>query len=218
MSYTPINWQNGDTITAEKMNKMDNGWGVSSSELFSETVLTTAGGQGNSAELTYASTINADTIIVTFDSTDYECNKITFGESYFYGGFSTSPPGPDFTDYPFFVMSGEGNYLYTETAGTHTIAVNASAIECGANFVSAVNSVLEQMGVAPLELIEGVTLYDDADAAFDSGRLIFFNYNSQRFYVSTVGFGANGVKFVPDSNEITAGFSYDDLTFYLTYL
>lgn len=26
MSYTPINWQTGDTITAEKLNKMDNGW------------------------------------------------------------------------------------------------------------------------------------------------------------------------------------------------
>lgn len=38
MIYTPINWQNGDTITAEKMNKMDNGWGIGEVELFSETV------------------------------------------------------------------------------------------------------------------------------------------------------------------------------------
>ena len=42
MSYTPINWQTGDIITAEKMNKMDNGWSVESSsqQLFSETVTT----------------------------------------------------------------------------------------------------------------------------------------------------------------------------------
>ena len=75
MAYTPINWQTGDTITAAKLNRCDNGWGYESTEILSETVTTAdtySGGYGV-GELAYSQFINSPTIVVTFDGTDYTC-------------------------------------------------------------------------------------------------------------------------------------------------
>lgn len=171
MTYTPINWQTGDTITAEKLNKMDNGWGVSSTQLFSETVTTTAGSMGNEAQLNYSSAINVDTLFVTFDGTEYECARIERSSAYFYGGFSGS--APDFSEYPFFIYSdGNGNTIYTENIGTYAIAASTASIEISSSFDSAV--VL----AGGFEVVSGTTTFQEACDAFKSGKRVYVVDNS----------------------------------------
>lgn len=147
MSYTPTTWANGDTITAAKLNNMEsgiedaqNGWSYESTQLFSETVTTASQDGMVVGTLTYGSQIDASTLIVTFDGTDYTCNATNMGGHYVYGGIGST--GPDFTDYPFALSSsvnlGGVNMIYTETAGTHTIAVTASTLQTSADFAAAV--------------------------------------------------------------------------------
>lgn len=140
MTYTPINWQNGDTITAEKLNKMDNGWSVENTQLFSETVTAAAGEYGNYGTLAYAAQMNAPSVIVTFDGTDYTCNAVELGGVTYYGGIGRS--GPDFSEYPFAIESavstGGPNGVYTQTAGQHTIAVVVSTVQTSDGFAAAV--------------------------------------------------------------------------------
>lgn len=149
MAYTPINWQNGDTITAEKMNKMDNGWSVESafSQFFSETV-TTAEMQGlYAATLAYATQITADTLTVIVNGTEYTCSKFrdedNFGPCNYYGGFGSN--GPDFTTYPFFIRTGDdGTNMFVTTAeGTYTVVAGAvsETIEVSDNFAEVVSTV-----------------------------------------------------------------------------
>ena len=93
--------------------------------LFSETVTTTDNHGDNIAELSYSQLIDADTITVTFDRTEYTCPciNVDVDGAYAYGGFND---GADFTEYPFFIWSdSQVNQLVTQTAGEHTITVKA---------------------------------------------------------------------------------------------
>lgn len=128
MAYTPINWQTGDTITAEKMNKMDNGWSVTTSTqtLFDDSVTTVSSGNVNQMDLGMSANPPAS-LIVTFNGTEYTCpaiDKTAQYGSFFYGGFSDN--GPDFTEFPFALNVGSIVWrLYTETAGTYTLKLEA---------------------------------------------------------------------------------------------
>jgi len=210
MSYTPINWQTGDTITADKLNRCDNGWGTESTQLFSETVTTTDTGHGFSAgSITYSTTIDAALITVTFDGTDYECPRIDIDGSYFYGGFST---GPDFTNFPFFITSGsEGNKLITQTAGAHTVAVVGEFVMCGPTFIDAVSSVIKQLQIAPLWLEQGVTTKDEFDDALNNYRIICFDAGTGIHYVS--GMTGSDIVYVPEDANIRAYFDVLNNTF-----
>lgn len=134
MAYTPINWQTGDTITAEKMNKMDNGWGVENTQLFSETATTEASEYGNEAVLTYSQLINAETITVTLDGNTYTCQRIQMSEGYGYGGVNSSWEY-DFSQYPFAIVSDNGENIFaTQTAGTHTVSAIVETVEVSDEF------------------------------------------------------------------------------------
>lgn len=125
----------------------DVGWTVSESAptvLCSESV-TTAGDYGFiSGPMTYSTFIDADTIVVTFNGTEYECSKTIINGANAYGGVGAN--GPDFSEYPFAIQSEDGydNTLFTETAGTYTISISAptETVETTENFRNAVNSVL----------------------------------------------------------------------------
>lgn len=222
MAYTPINWATGDTITADKLNKMDNEWAVESTQLFSETVTTTANDEGfNVGTLAYASTIDADTIAVTFDGTDYECNRIDAFGSYFYGGFNN---GPDFTEYPFFIyVEPEGNMLYTQTAGTYTVAAAASSLQTSAGFSAAVMAASPiDASTLPLRCVEGVTTHVEATSAMEDGRLVYFTANDKTYSATPKCFMVNTVDstctIVPTSTKIAAKFGRDDGLFYIERL
>jgi len=159
MAYTPINWQTGDTITAAELNKMDNGWGIQSVQLFSETVTTASSGQFVSGRLTYSTLIDADTLEVAFNGTTYVCQRNILPDGYVYGGVSET--GLDFTNYPFALLSNNlGNILFTETAGTYTISASASVLQTSDNFQLAVSNCVdipEVPTVLSVDLIDGFT-------------------------------------------------------------
>lgn len=199
MAYTPINWQTGGTITADKLNRCDNGWGVENTQLFSETVTTEDDGDGNYAALAYDGNIDADTITVTFDGTEYVCPRIDAFGQYFYGGFNQ---GPDFTTYPFFIASGGGNDVYTETAGEHTIAAAVSVIESGTDFSAAVNSVAD---IPVFPLVIGTTTWQEAYDAMAAGRMAYtYDPLSNRLYLAVF----------TTSNTATSSYTITCMTIY----
>ena len=156
MAYTPINWQTGDTITAEKMNKMDNGWAIeSSSQTYANESVTTSDSEyGNEGMLSYGSLITADTLKVTIDGIEYECQVTEVEGAYLYGGV-TSSFEYDFTNYPFaiestppppFMPGGNArNVFATQTAGTYQVKVEAvsTSLEVSDSFSDACNACVD---------------------------------------------------------------------------
>lgn len=145
--YTPTTWQCGDVITAEKMNKIEQGianaggGGGSWTVLTEESVTTAQVPDGINGMLTYAEQISQDSIKVTFNGTEYECEKRIvskpMGDQCVYGA-----DGTDWSQYPFMIMSGPTlmgitNFLYTETAGTYTIKIEASQSGGSSDFSTA---------------------------------------------------------------------------------
>lgn len=176
MAYTPINWQTGDTITAEKLNKMDNGWSVENTQLFSETVTTVAGDLGNSAKFAYSDWIRDDTIIINFDGTDYTCEKIKINSNIFgYGG--TSSEAPDFTEYPFAFLSvrNSGNKLYTQTAGEHTVSASVKSLQTSDDFEAVVESIAPMQKLYTVTI--GTTTLREVFNAIASGQIPIVTYN-----------------------------------------
>jgi len=167
MAYTPVNWQTGDTITAERLNRMDRGWGYESTELFSETVTTKSGFDGASGVFEYSTPITADTIIVTFDGTAYTCNVAVDGSDRVYGDF-------DFVTAPFAISSNaqDGNFLYTPEAGTYTVEISTLSIEVSSQFVGAVNSAIPEL-IPPFRLVKGETTISEFKEARENGRLCY---------------------------------------------
>lgn len=210
MAYTPINWQTGDTITADKLNKMDNGWGYESTQLFSETVTTADDGNGNNvADLTYSQLINSPTIKVTFDGTEYTCPLISNGRGdHFYGGFDLNGD-PDFTTHPFFIYSGDVNQLITQTAGEHTISVVAQVVQASADFSTAVNSCIPATPSVPvIKCIENETSISDA-----VGKLAFFTRGSYTYIIVAA---STNCTVIPEPSGFTAHFGRDSGLFYIT--
>lgn len=163
MTYTPINWQTGDTITAEKMNKMDNGWSVTNSvtTICDETVTTYVDDSDNAAELsTLTGPIEADSIVVTYDNTVYTCTN----DGDMYGA-----PYEDYSQYPFTIYSD--GFMLCETSGTHSvkIEVDVKTVESSQSFNDAVSTALPIMQIA----IEKTT-WQEARDALAAGKLVFY--------------------------------------------
>ena len=205
MSYTPINWQTGDTITAEKMNKMDNGWGAQSTQLFSETVTTVAREYGNEAEITLQK-ITQNELTVTFNGATYTCQRIYIASDNAngYGGV-TDEWSYDFTNYPFAIVSQADTTIFaTQTAGTYAVAVNAQDIVVSESFSTAVNECVDT-SYMPFRCVSGETTYDEMQAAMvDEGRMLYFTVNSYCYYITN--FATNVIHYFPESSQLTVAF------------
>lgn len=219
MAYTPINWQTGDTITAEKLNKMDNGWAVeSSSQTYAnESVTTSDSGNRNAGTLTYGSLITANTLKVTIDGIEYECQATESNGAYLYGGVTPSFEY-DFTDYPFAIISSppppfrpDGNAqntLVTQTAGTYQVKVEGvdTSLEVSDSFSDACNACVDTSTV-PMECVSGTTTDDDMNTAYVAGRIMFFRpYAGARSVCFVSGFTSSTVAFIPADPNVTATF------------
>lgn len=184
MAYTPINWQTGDTITADKLNNMEsgisageNGWEVTSSttQLFSESVTTSERNGLSDANLVYSTAITADPLTVTMDGTDYSCSAYrdedNMGPYNYYGGFGAG--GPDFTNYPFFLVAGDdGTNVFVTTAdGTYTVAAGTSSttVTTTNNFDTAAQAAV---GGAFYPLVIGTTTWAQVVDAMAAGKLV----------------------------------------------
>ncbi len=210
MAYTPINWQTGDTITAEKLNKMDNGWAVESSSqtFFSETVTTAIDPEYPDdpafGELSYSTQLTADTVVVTFGGTDYTCHRMDGGPgTYAYGGWSDD--SIDFSTIPFCIFSEDGyNSVVTETEGTYAISVagTSQSIETSTSFEMAVKSFVDTSTV-PMECVSGTTTLADMQLAYGSGRILFFRpYMSLARMKYITGFTDTSVDYIPEDTQI----------------
>ena len=208
MTYTPINWQAGDTITADKLNKMDNGWGVESTQLFSETVTTAIDPEYPDdppyGSLTYAGFIDAGTLSVSFDGTDYVCSREIAYNGYFYGDEEVLSP-------PFCIYSQEGfgNSITTLTAGNHTVSVNMNTLEASQSFADAVTSCVEPSAI---KCVPNVTRVSDI-----GGKALPFFYepnNTTKLHIITIV--DTTCTIFPESDTITAHFSRDSGLFYIT--
>ena len=175
MAYTPINWQTGDTITAEKLNRCDNGWAVTSSTVtyFDGSVTAPDGSSYVSLSSVTGDFSSASEITATLNGVAY--NLTGFDD----GGFWTfGAPYDDFSTYAFSISFSPDATVpdfMAEEAGTYTLKIEAAAttIETSNNFEAAVNSVID-LGQLPFQCVDGVTSVDDANAAKGSGRLLYF--------------------------------------------
>lgn len=84
MSYTPTNWQTGDTVTAEKLNKMENGIELAN-DAFVITLTPTEQDFRGTIDKTYEEIVAAVNsgvkIFFKFASTLYPANEITINAS-----------------------------------------------------------------------------------------------------------------------------------------
>ena len=103
--------------------KIDAGGGGGMVEVLPETTFTTQEMSGVNYWEKEDLVIDSNKIEVTFDGTDYQMTAKEAAGQKLYGDL-TEEQMPDYTNYPFVLMSGEsGTAVYTQTAGTHTIAV-----------------------------------------------------------------------------------------------
>ncbi len=212
MAYTPINWQTGDTITADKLNRCDNGWGYESTQLFSETVTTVAEQMGNMAQLAYSGTDTPETMSVEFDGTDYECTRQDGGSECWWG----APSPADFSTYPFVVVYTGGSWLLgTQTADTHTVAASVVGVEVSADFDAAVKSIIVDVSSIPLLCVAGTTTRAEMVAAESAGRLMYFA--SGGYFIITGGVSNGIITFMPEQSGLVAEFDGNDLFSLIQY-
>ena len=139
MSYSKQTWANGDVITAEKLNHMEDGidnadWKSESiTPLFNETVTATSG----EAILQYDEVIDADTLIIVFNDVSYTCTKNVNDSYNVYGGG---------LDYPFGLACDTTtgtNYLSTIDDGEYTISASVQEITYVPAFTNIVSQIVK---------------------------------------------------------------------------
>ncbi len=173
MSYTPIGWQTGDTITAEKLNKCDNGWSVETTRSTVYNGSVTFSGSDVDLNLTTndLSNTSGSEATITWNGTEYTCNcfddsgYMTYGSSY-----------NDYSAYPFSIYLNTDStntwYVATSAVGTYTVKIEAvsTTTEVSNDFQAAVQTA--QPFQSPFfEVTIGSTTWQQVYDAMDSGRI-----------------------------------------------
>lgn len=197
MAYDKHTWTCDEPITVERLNHIEDGIANAGGDcgfeceeewvtLAEETVTTTEQGGHNGAQLSYSQFIDAETIRVTFDGVEYECERLESSGGYIYGGFSSTPsPHPDFSQYPFTIRSriGIGNFLVTETAGTYAVKIEGmhEVVTTTSCFAKAVQATIFQMGLSPLILTQSGSpaqldrTFEEISDAYLNGRTVLLD-------------------------------------------
>lgn len=129
-AYEPTVWKTGDVVTSAKLNKIEQALADATAEnwttVFDDEVTTEYSEtySNNEASLQVSSAITADTIKVTFDGTEYECQNISPQAGvYMYGGYNIPTDDIDFSEYPFFIVNTNEILVFTEQEGTHALKI-----------------------------------------------------------------------------------------------
>lgn len=209
MSFEKKEWKYRDTITADELNRMEGGIeealsgsaGYECKEeytlLIDESVTTVIreGRDYAAAPLASSSKVNAETVRVTFDDTEYICvGRQEFGMEY--GAlWSDETQSFDWSEYPFSIGSNDlGNSISTQTAGTHQVKIEALeySIETSECFEKAVKSV--SGGTSEPLVIKWVRTdttsnreyydarFDDVDSALRDDRAVYVRINGNGWY------------------------------------
>lgn len=222
MSYTPVNWQTGETIIAEKLNKMDNGWNIGNEQLFSETVTTTASNGMNQATFNYNEPLEYNTITVIFNNIEYTCSRKYMNGINYYGGFSES--GPDFSEYPFVISSvnNQGSFLndiFTSNEGTFNVSVMAGVMDISDSFRQAVGAAVNRDFKTPFLCVSGTTIVSEMMDAVNAGRLLYFYSNNICHFITTFRSSPsnNSVQAVPAGDENTETYGFNSRMVFTIY-
>lgn len=140
MSYSPHTWTDGEALTASKMNALEQAVASSSggstwTTLYDGSVTTVDEGGTVWGIIPNISAITADSIKVTFNGVEYTCEKNEidgYGASY----DEATDSYTDYSIYPFFIAETE---LYTETAGTYNLKIEAQQSSGGSSDFSTAN-------------------------------------------------------------------------------
>ena len=151
MTFEPKTWSCGDTITAEELNRMeqgiedasDKGYECTETEVTAfDGSLTTVSMSGFSgAPFVSSQPIDGNQISITFDGVDYELPKTVVDSDIYYGEIDSN--GPIFTTYPCVIaVAQDSNYLFVASNGTYQLSItvtekSVATTEC---FKSAVKS------------------------------------------------------------------------------
>lgn len=207
MAYTPINWQTGDTITAEKMNKMDNGWSVTAElvNCFEDSITAPT----DNYEGSFTPTVGFSTaseITVTLNGTTYNLTGFDDG-----GYWTWGAPYGDYSEYSFSISTNNGNYMYVfQLAGTYAIKIEnpVKSADTSSDFKTAVTSISPTLAFL---CRNGVTTIEQASAAKNNGQLLYFwTENSGCFFIHD--FDSSCVIY-PESQTVSAFFDRDFGTF-----
>lgn len=184
MAYEKYTWVDGELITAEKLNHMEDGiaeggggdvgytYSVEETFLFNETFEPgrEQGAPYLQAQLNYSDSITADLLKVEFDGVEYICplENVQDGQRYTYGGYT-------FEKYPFVIVSNQSvhqNWVYTPTSGEHSIEVSRceESVSTTRSFEKAVKSAADD-GVEIVDIVQTGT------GASQSTPIINFSYD-----------------------------------------
>lgn len=202
MAYEKQTWVCGETITADKLNHIEEGiedccgggsdCGYECEEtktLLTEQSVTTTQPQGYpsaTATLQYSVLIDAEKIIITFDGVEYELDRMGDNGYYYYGNFE---------EYPFQLSSNNyGNEISTPSSGTHSIKIErttsvATTTPC---FEMAVKSVMAQEKSPIQTFLIRQTGQEEWTPSISAGEMndlvisgvtLIGAYNNERYYL-----------------------------------
>ena len=134
MAFEPKTWACGDTITAQELNRMEQGIDEASDKgyectegyrtVFEDTVTTSQYYSDILDFLSYNQPIEGDALKVVFDGTEYTLPKSAtdqYGQTY-YGEYVND--NVSFENYPLAISTqGTTNILYTPNAGTYELSL-----------------------------------------------------------------------------------------------
>ena len=164
MAYDKHTWTCDEPITVERLNHIEDGIANAGGDcdcgyeceetrtlLTEETVTTVPDGDAAYGSLSYSQFINQDTITVTFNGTEYECEVKESHGDYIYGAlYDGDLDAWDWSEYPFQIYSFKGpngfeNTLATEIEG---MLEKVTTTPC---FKKAVKSVSGEVVYAKME-------------------------------------------------------------------
>ena len=139
MAFEPKTWACGDTITAQELNRIeqgiaeagqgggDAGYECTETEktIFDSSLTTSSMGSFSGTTFTPSQPIDGESIVVTLDGSKYELPKaeLSFGSGY--GEFDASS-NPVFTNYPCAIgVDSSQTYFFTASSGTYQVGISA---------------------------------------------------------------------------------------------
>lgn len=149
--------------------------------LTEESVTTTDNDGIILGEFNYSDPITANTIIVTFNGTEYICSKATDGSANNYGAtFDLGSEAFDWSKYPFSITSDSGsNLVATQTVGTYSIKIETfeSSVETSDCFKRAVRTALPSPLILDINDNDGTLdkTFGEIKDAYLSGRTVLLD-------------------------------------------
>lgn len=202
--YEKQTWVTGDVVTADRLNHMEDG--ITSAQAYTESEdvkfsgsVTTAKNNGlYIAQIDCNLSDAPEQIKVTFDGTEYTCEKVVSSLSFGYGGLNASLDN-DFSEYPFgVIVSSRGVFISTETASTHQVEITAITKSVNQDFADL---------IPVMQLISGVTNSADALTAFSAGKLLYYKYGTDFHIVTGIDNTNNVFITTPSDGAASCNFS-----------